>query len=98
MQYDRNVWKKTFVARIEEYGRRTWRNAFGINEKEQQYVHMKSQPKNEIYANESVGTRVSLMVKGGCLPVRGSKGMEWKYDDDLTLCVWDRRNRDPCAF
>ena len=22
------------------------------------------------------------MVRGGCLPVRGSKGMEWKYDDD----------------
>ena len=21
------------------------------------------------------------MVRGGCLPVRESKGMEWKYDD-----------------
>ena len=46
---------------------------------------MKSQPKNEKYANGSVGARVGLMVKGGCLPVRGSKGMEWKYYDDL--CV-----------
>ena len=27
-----------------------------------------------------------LMVRGGCLPVRGSKGMEWKYDDDLCVC------------
>ena len=26
------------------------------------------------------------MVRGGCLPVRGSKRMEWKYDDDL--CVY----------
>ena len=26
------------------------------------------------------------MVRGGCLPVRGSKGMEWKYDDDLCEC------------
>ena len=25
MEYDRNVWKKTFVARIHEYGRRRWR-------------------------------------------------------------------------
>ena len=41
-----------------------------INEREQQYVHMKSQPKNEKYANGSVGAR--LMVRGGCLPVRGS--------------------------
>ena len=24
-----------------------------------------------------------LMVRGGCLPVRG---MEWKYDDDLCVC------------
>ena len=26
------------------------------------------------------------MVKGGFLPVRGSKGMEWIYDDDLCMC------------
>ena len=47
---------------------------------------MKSQPKNEKYANGSVGVSVRLMVRGGCLPVRGSKGMEWKYDDDLCVC------------
>ena len=56
------------------------------DEREQQYVHMKSQPKNEKYANGSVGARVRLMVRGGCLPVRGSKGMDWKYDDDLCVC------------
>ena len=43
MKYDRNVWKKTLVARI-QYGRRQWRNVFGINEREHN-VHMKSQPK-----------------------------------------------------
>ena len=37
------------MARIQEYGRRQWRNGFGINEREQQYVHMKSQQKKEIY-------------------------------------------------
>ena len=86
IKYDRNVWKKTLVARIQEDGRRQWRNGFGINEREQQYVHMKSQPKNEKYANGSVGGRVRLMVRGGCLPVRGSKGMDWKYDDYLCVC------------
>ena len=45
---------------------------------------MKNQPKNENYANGSVGARVRLMVRGGCLPVRGLK--EWKYDDDLCVC------------
>ena len=34
IKFDRNVWKKTFVARIQEYGMRQWRNGFGINEKE----------------------------------------------------------------
>ena len=36
--------------------------------------------------NGSMGARVRIMVRGGCLPVRGSKGMEWKYDDDLCVC------------
>ena len=27
------------------------------------------------------------MVTGGCLSVRGFKGMEWKYTDDLCECV-----------
>ena len=58
MKYDRNVYKKTFVARIQEYGRRQWGNGFGLNERGQQYVHMKSQPKNEKYANGSVEARV----------------------------------------
>ena len=76
------MWKKTLVARIQEYGR----NDFGINEREQQYEHMKSQPKHEKYANCSVGAGVILMVRGGCFPVRGSNGMEWKCDDDLSVC------------
>ena len=55
---------------IQEYGRK-WRSiGFGINEREQQYVHVKSQPKKkEKYANGSVGARVRLMVREGCLPV-----------------------------
>ena len=73
---DKNVWKKTLVARIQEYGRRPWRNGFGINDIKQHYVHMKSQQKNEKYANGSVGARVRLMVRGGRLPARGSKGIE----------------------
>ena len=75
MKYDRTVWKKTFVARIQEYVRRQWRNGFGINEREQQYVHMKSQPKNEKICKWQRGS-VSEINGGGCPPVRGSKGME----------------------
>ena len=42
-----------------------------MSEREQQYVHMKSQQK---IRNMQMAAR--LMVRGGCLPVRGSKGME----------------------
>ena len=78
MKYDRKVWRKTvtLVVRIQEDGRRQCRNGFGINEREQQYVHMKSQPKKMKYANGSVGARVRFMVRGGCLLVRGFNGME----------------------
>ena len=55
MKYDRNVWKKTFAEKIHEYDRRWFRNGFGMNDGEQQYVHVKSQPKNEKCANGSVG-------------------------------------------
>ena len=44
MKYDKNVRKNYFVARIQEYGMRQWRTGFGISEREQQYVHMKSHP------------------------------------------------------
>ena len=39
------------------------------------------------------------MVRGCCLSLRGSKGMEWKYDhDSVCVCVCDKRNRDTCVF
>ena len=62
IKYDKNVWKKTFVERIQEYGRR--------------WSTREESTKNEKYANGSVGATVRLMVRGGCLSVRGSKGME----------------------
>ena len=38
------------------------------------------------FADGNVGARVRLMVRGGCLPVRGSDRMTWKYDDDKCRC------------
>ena len=48
MNYDRNVWKRAFVERIQEYSRRWWRNGFGMHEREQPYLQVKSQPKKYI--------------------------------------------------
>ena len=41
---------------------------------------MKRCTRNESFAEGSVGARVRLIVRGGCLPVRGSERMAWKYD------------------
>ena len=86
MEYHWDVWKKINSERIKESDRRLWNNDFGINEREQEYLKVKSQPKNDKYANGSVGARVRLLVRGGVLPVGGFKGMEWKYADDLCEC------------
>ena len=45
------------------------------------YLKVKSQSINAKYANESVGTRVRLMVRGSCLQVK-----EWKCIDHLCEC------------
>ena len=37
----------------------------GMKEREEQCLAAKSKPKNEKYANSSVGARVRLMVRGG---------------------------------
>ena len=47
---------------------------------------MKECPKNESFADGNVGAGVRLMVRGGCLPLRGSERMTWKYEDDMCRC------------
>ena len=41
---------------------------------------MKRCPMYKSFADRCVGARVILMVRGGCLPVRSSERMAWKYD------------------
>ena len=42
--------------------------------------------KNEGFADGNVGAGVRVMVRVGCLPVRGSEKMRWKYDDYKCRC------------
>ena len=86
MKMDTKEWKKYISERIQEVGREVWRNAFNETEREKEYVKMKRCPRNDSFADRSVGDRVRLMVRGGCLPVRGSERMAWKYDDDCCGC------------
>ena len=47
---------------------------------------MKESPRNKSFSDEGIGARVRLMVRGGCLSVRGSERMTWKYDDCRCSC------------
>ena len=79
---DEEGWKKYICERIQECGRRAWKDGFNDTEREKEYVRMKESPRNKSFADGSFGARrVRLMVGGGCLPVRGSERMTWKYDD-----------------
>ena len=57
-------------------------NGFNNIEREKEYVQIKECPRNESFVNGKVGAGVRLMLRVGCLPVRGSDRMTWKYDDD----------------
>ena len=50
------------------------------------YEWKKESPRNESFADGRVGAGVRLMVWGGCLPMRGSEMMAWKYDDCMCGC------------
>ena len=43
--------------------------------------------KKLFFADGNVGARVRLMVRGGCLPVKGSERMTWKYGDDFFFFI-----------
>ena len=81
MNVDGEGWKKYICERIQECDRRAWKYGFNDTEREKEYVRMKESPRNESFADGSVGATVRLMVRVGCLPVKGSERMTWKYDD-----------------
>ena len=48
------------------------------------------------FADGSVGAKVRLVVRGCCLPVRGSRIMTWK--DQYDMCVWTTGNKGTCII
>ena len=72
--------KKYICEIIQEGGRGAWKYGFNDTDREKEYVRMKESPRNESFADGSVGARERLMVRVGCLPMRESGRMAWKYD------------------
>ena len=74
--------KKMYVGRI------PWMNGCGNSDRAQEYVSRKQCPMNEKCVDGSVGAMVRMMMRGRCLPLRGSTRMSWKYDDIHCVCVY----------
>ena len=86
MNMNGEFWKKHICSRIREVGKQVWKNGFNDTERDKEYVQMKECPRNEEFADGNVGVGVRLMVRGGCLPVRGSEIMTWKYVYEKRRC------------
>ena len=97
MNVNGEFWKKHICSRIREVYKQVWKNGFNDTEREKEYVQIKECTRNESFADGNVGAGVRLMVRGGCLPVRGSERMTWKYDDDKCRCGLSR-NREACVI
>ena len=72
--------------RIKLVGRRIWMNNCGNSDRLQEYALKKQLHMLDKYVDGSVGAMVRMMVRGGCLPVRGDTRMSWKYNDERCVC------------
>ena len=66
--------------------RRIWMNNCGNSDRLQEYAFKKQLAMIEKYVDGSLGAMVRIMVRQGCLPVRGNTRMSWKYDDENCVC------------
>ena len=65
MEYHRNVWNKINVDKKNEYDRRWHKNDFGINDREQEYLKVKSR---------HLRISISLHVRHAAAPLRPKSG------------------------
>ena len=66
MKVNWEFWKKHICSRIREVGKQVWKNGFNDTEREKEYVQ-----EMKVLQMGRWGAEVRLMVRGGCLPVRG---------------------------
>ena len=88
MVFEENMVSEIGRARLIEIGCKSRCRHICNNdtEMEKEYVRMKKSQRNESFSDGSVGVRVRLMVRGGCLPVRGNERMAWQYNDCRCGC------------
>ena len=86
MNGERKGWKEKVKGKVEESGRKRWRTRLEDNVNSREYVRWKKVPGLERYADGSSGAKVRMLLRGGCLPVRNSERMNWKFDDKRCIC------------
>ena len=83
MNVEREGWKKYIGERIQESGRRAWKDGFNDTEREKEYVRMKESPRNESFADGKWWCKSLTDGKGRMFAVRGSERMTWKYEIEI---------------
>ena len=86
MSVNEKTWMKFADDKIKLVGRRIWMNKCSNSDRLQEYAFKKQLHMIDKYVDRSVGAMVGMMVRGGCLPVRGNTGMSWKHDDEHCMC------------
>ena len=75
---DEKVWKRYACESRKAVGKETWKE--GVNNAGRK--KMCRWKKSQSFANGSIGAGIKLMVRGGCVRVKGSERMSWKCDND----------------
>ena len=86
MNVNEKQMEKACASKIMYVGCITWMNSCGNSDRAHEYLSKKQCHRNEKYIDGSVGAMVRMMVRGGCLTVRGSTRISWKYDDTRCVC------------
>ena len=72
---EKKTWRKFADEKIKLVGCRIWMNNCGTSDIIQEYVFKKQLSMIEKYVDENGDAMVSMMVRGGCLPVRENTRM-----------------------
>ena len=83
MNVEEEVWKKRICEKIQWVGREAWKDGFKYTERAKEYVKMKECHRRDIFSDGSVGARVRLVVRRGCLPVNGQERERWRGTIEL---------------
>ena len=88
---------KRVENKVELLGFNEWKKGLE-SAKGKEYVSRKIAHEVVKYADGAVGTRVRILCKGGCLPVRASDCMSWKHEWEEECGCGENETMDGTCF